>query len=153
MNIDPGAWIIIYCLKTHRFLLGKRSNQVHKPGYWNLFGGHIDPDESPHDAALRELMEETGLAPSGDQLFPLGDAGLQEIGYANGLREFHYFLLFADRELDPKLGPEHSQARWFPGDDLPQDLNRPTSVAIEIGMTEKARLLAEKMINGTFKEF
>jgi 8-oxo-dGTP pyrophosphatase MutT (NUDIX family) len=31
-------------------------------GQWMPPGGHVDPDEEPHEAALREVMEETGLA-------------------------------------------------------------------------------------------
>jgi 8-oxo-dGTP diphosphatase len=30
-------------------------------GLWSMVGGSVDPDESPADAALRELSEETGL--------------------------------------------------------------------------------------------
>jgi len=40
-------------------------------GQWMPPGGHVDPDEEPHEAALREVMEETGLAcevvPTGEQ--------------------------------------------------------------------------------------
>lgn len=31
------------------------------PGHWAIFGGHIEPGEMPHDAALREIAEELGL--------------------------------------------------------------------------------------------
>lgn len=145
MNTDPGAWVLIYCYKTDKFLLGKRSNSVHKPGLWNFFGGHMDPGETPQTAVLRELEEETGLTPQERHIQPLGETGMSEAGYALGLREFHYFLMFAERELTPKLGPEHAQYRWFPPDDLPNDLNRPSSVAIEIGLIQKAQLLAEQL--------
>jgi 8-oxo-dGTP pyrophosphatase MutT (NUDIX family) len=30
-------------------------------GYWQCPGGHVDPDEAPHAAALREAYEETGV--------------------------------------------------------------------------------------------
>lgn len=30
-------------------------------GLWVVPGGHVDPDEAPHEAAAREVMEETGI--------------------------------------------------------------------------------------------
>ncbi len=32
-----------------------------KLGIWIYPGGHVDPNEHPHDAAVREALEETGL--------------------------------------------------------------------------------------------
>ena len=145
MNTDPGAWALIYCYSSGKFLLGKRSQIVHKPGYWNFFGGHLEPGESPLTGVLRELGEETGFAPEEGNFQPLSQAAFREVGYAAGLREFHYFVMFTERELRPKLGPEHSLYRWFSPTAIPRNINRPSSVAIEIGLLLKTQLLAVEL--------
>ncbi len=137
MNREPGAWMVIYCLGTGTFLLGKRGAWVHKAGTWNFFGGHINPGESPEQAVLRELREETGFTPCQQEIHTLGAADISPLGYVNGLREFHYFLMLTKTELEPSLGLEHSAFGWFKAHDFPLELNRPTAVAVEIGILEK----------------
>lgn len=143
MNREPGAWMVIYCLGTGAFLLGKRGAWMHKAGTWNFFGGHINPGESPEQAVLRELREETGFTPSQQEIYTLGEAGISPLGYVNGLREFHYFLMLTKTELEPLLSFEHSAYGWFKPHDIPPELNRPTAVAVEIGMLEKTLTLIE----------
>lgn len=41
-----------------------------KLGFWLPPGGHLDPNELPHEAALREVLEETGVHA---RLVPLGE--------------------------------------------------------------------------------
>lgn len=46
-------------------VVGPRGVVLHlhkRLGLWLQPGGHIDPGEAPHDAAVREAREETGLA-------------------------------------------------------------------------------------------
>ncbi|MBN2543745.1 NUDIX hydrolase [bacterium] len=66
----PGCGIIIYenplpavavvFMKGDNILLVKRGIEPNK-GDWCLPGGFIENDETPEEAALRELWEETGL--------------------------------------------------------------------------------------------
>ncbi|MEX1095952.1 MAG: (deoxy)nucleoside triphosphate pyrophosphohydrolase [Planctomycetales bacterium] len=45
-----------------RYLVGVRGDDVALPGRAEFPGGKCDPGESPRDAAVRECLEETGLA-------------------------------------------------------------------------------------------
>ncbi len=140
-NNKAGAWAIIYCRSTGNFLFGKRSALVNKPGLWNFFGGHIDPSETPRAALVRELAEEAGFDLSdGDLISFAGVTGadIQDLGYVEALRELHYFLLLTDREIEPRLNDEHSASRWFNPDKLPHRVNRPTAIALNIGLIQKA---------------
>lgn len=67
-----------------RLLLVQRGSDPHR-GRWTLPGGRIEPDETPEQAVVRELREETGLdvrvgrvvgrvlIPSGDRHFDVVD--------------------------------------------------------------------------------
>jgi mutator protein MutT len=49
-------------VKENKFLLLKRSLGGHGySGYWGLPGGTVEPNETPTEAIIRELQEETGL--------------------------------------------------------------------------------------------
>ena len=49
-----------------KFLLQLRDDipGIFYPGHWGLFGGHLEPGESPDAAIQRELLEEIGYAPT-----------------------------------------------------------------------------------------
>lgn len=142
-NSQAGVWAIIYCPSAGTFLFGKRSAQVNKPGLWNFFGGHIDEGETPRNALMRELAEETSFEVAGSDLVEFGaasGAGVQDFGYVEALRELHYFLLLTEREIEPRLNDEHSEFRWCKPGKLPRNLNRPTAIAVNIGLIQKALL-------------
>lgn len=56
-----ASFCIIYSMVTDRFLVELRSSNVSDPLHYGFFGGAIDSGESPRQACIREVKEETGL--------------------------------------------------------------------------------------------
>jgi len=81
------------------------------PGSWEAVHGHIEPDESPAEAARRELTEETGLTP--ERLYNLSRV---ELFYQHRLDEVALvpvFAAFVAGGVEPRVGPEHDQLAWL----------------------------------------
>jgi 8-oxo-dGTP pyrophosphatase MutT (NUDIX family) len=96
-------------------VVGPRGTVLHRHkrlGVWMQPGGHIDPGESPDEAARREATEELGLAvahPAGGPL--LIHLDVHEAAYGHTHLDLRYLLLGADG--DPEPPPDESpDARW-----------------------------------------
>lgn len=82
------------------------------PGSWEAVHGHIEPGETPAQAARREVREETGLAPR--RLYNLSRV---ELFYQHGPDEVALVPVFAallEAGAGVLLGPEHDAAEWLP---------------------------------------
>ena len=134
---QPGAWAVIYCATTGKFLMGKRSSKVNQGGAWNLFGGRVDSGERPREALVRELGEEAGVNVKTKHLTKLETLTLRFRAGQDG-RDMHYFVIKTAREFSPRLNREHCDFRWFKAKQLPSRFNPPTSFAIKKGLLEKA---------------
>lgn len=125
-------------------------------GLWLPPGGHIDRDELPHEAALREVREETGLEvdllvdapeieaaqartlPRPRQL-QLEDINVHEDGVGHQHIDFVYFAQADRRRIEPN--PDEQPAEdwsWFdpaalaePPADMPADVCATGRSAIE----------------------
>jgi 8-oxo-dGTP pyrophosphatase MutT (NUDIX family) len=94
------------------------------PGVWALPKGNIDPGERPDETALREVLEETGVA--GHLVEKLGDV---KYTYTRrgGVRVFKvvsFYLLRAGRgrlgEIEEAMRVEVAEARWLPLEEAPR---------------------------------
>ncbi|WP_175164627.1 NUDIX domain-containing protein [Paraburkholderia fynbosensis] len=89
----------IVCRRDDKVLLVARTRSR-----WSLPGGTIKRDESPMEAALRELEEETSLA--GTEFVYLFQFG--------GLsKRHHVFLADIPRDASPQPRNEIARCRWF----------------------------------------
>jgi 8-oxo-dGTP diphosphatase len=88
---------------------------------WYTIGGALDPGETPADAAVREVREETGLHVVPDRV--VGVYVDPEVVYPNGDRVLYVSTCFACRTAGGTLAPgddESIELRYFPPHDLPE---------------------------------
>ncbi len=117
----PVAGAGIVCFRDDEVLLVKRG-QPPLEGRWSIPGGRIEWGERAADAALRELMEETGCAAELIGLVDVVDAHLTKSGAETGSPRgceiwAHYVLIdYAARWVsgEPRAGDDASEARFFP---------------------------------------
>jgi 8-oxo-dGTP diphosphatase len=96
-------------------LLVKRGQEPFA-GTWALPGGFVDEGERLPDAALRELREETGLAPRGRliQVGAYGDPGRDPRGWTVGVA---FAVVLDPGEDGPvRAGDDAAEAAWMPAD-------------------------------------
>ncbi len=101
-------------------VVGQRGTVLHlhkRLQKWMQPGGHVDPGESPSQAARREASEETGLVlahPAGGPR--LLHVDVHEAAGGHEHLDLRYLLLAADAEPSPLAG-ESPDVRWFSWDE------------------------------------
>lgn len=105
---------------------------------WELPGGMLDPGESAREAALRELVEESGQRPD-----RLDFAGVARVWYAPARRDEH-LAIYRGQVMDPSPftpNDEMSDSRWWtPGQPL-ADLNAIDGALAELCSPDENQVL------------
>ena len=86
-------------------------------GLWSVPGGHIEPGETARMAALREVMEETGVSARIDGLVHVQDA----INAPDGIIASHHVIVFHQGQWlsgEPRAASDAAQARFVAFQDL-----------------------------------
>jgi ADP-ribose pyrophosphatase YjhB (NUDIX family) len=125
-------------------LMGKRKDS----GKWTLPGGHHDhSNESPEDAAVRELKEEAGIEADPGNLQCLGSKAVKcEDGKVRRIHAYHYKM--AGGRHTAKNDPDQEVGRWHwiaMESGLPmniqENLHSPRNVVLEnMGLLKKSDL-------------
>lgn len=80
-------------------------------GFWSVFTGSSEPNESPRQCAVREVFEETKIKINAESLMPV-HVFQQESGL------FHLFCYRSRDLVIPCLNFEHTEYGWFDIDSL-----------------------------------
>lgn len=104
-------------------------------GTWATVGGSVEPDESPHEAAVREAEEETGVVVSlAGVRAVLGGPGFRTT-YPNGDVCSYVATVFDARVREGTARPdgdETTEVAWFPPTALPvSEMNDLTLAVLE----------------------
>lgn len=126
MIYNKSITATVYIVANEKVLLHKHK----KYNTWFPVGGHLEPDELPHEAAIREAKEETGLditlvetenvtnfdiglvdrLPAPFCLYHEGDVEEQFL-------DFIYIGKTSQTEFSPMIS-ESDKLRWFSKEDL-----------------------------------
>jgi dATP pyrophosphohydrolase len=121
--------VLIHVRRGSEFLVAHRSPD--SGSYWHTIAGGVEPGEDWHEAAVRELWEETGL--EAGELEPIGEfAYVRESWEADaGLHvDVHAFLLEVESGWEPQLNEEHTEYRWLPREEAAELLFWPEPAAL-----------------------
>jgi 8-oxo-dGTP pyrophosphatase MutT (NUDIX family) len=116
--------------KNGKALFGRRGDT----NTWNFPGGHVEDGETPIKAAVRELLEETGLKPT--SLRSLGSKVIT--GKSGKELEVHSYRATVDGIPDASRDPdkEFVEFKWIdpyhPDEDVMQKLSNKPDVTIEL---------------------
>jgi 8-oxo-dGTP diphosphatase len=113
---NPPATVQAWIERDGEFLILKRNEEPFR-GRWDLPGGFVEMGESPADAAVREVKEETGLA-----VEPLELIGAFTSEYGTTGRhtvDIAYLCRLDGGEFELDTG-EKTDAAWVALGDMPQ---------------------------------
>jgi len=114
-NPVPTASAII--VKDGKVLLGRRRSDPGK-GMWDIPGGFIELNETPEEAARREILEETGLTINLEKFFGFF-LGKYEYPTSPNAPTMNICFLASIQNGEPKANDDLVALEWFSKDEIP----------------------------------
>jgi len=130
MRQSIEAWI--YHPEEREILLLKVEDE--KFSFWQPITGGIESGESPEEACLREIKEETGLLLACSNLTSLGDF-MVKIDENLSIHKNLFLVLTEQKEI--QISDEHVGAQWVALDKVSSQLYWPSNQATFEIITEK----------------
>lgn len=116
MTTERTTFVDVYVLRgtgpTLEVLALRRSGAGRSPGAWEAVHGHLDAGERPVDGALRELREETGLAPL--RFYNLSRVDSFYLHRDDVVMRIPAFVAFVAEDAAVRLSEEHDAFEWRP---------------------------------------
>ena len=137
---NPPATAAIIISEERHYLLQQRDNQpgIWYPGFWGLFGGAIDPGETPQTALRRELFEELHFIPQTLKYFT--QIGFDLRGFNAGIRLRYFYEVSIEEKTIPSLQLNEGKAmKLFTRGELLQlsALTPYDSIALRLHLTQE----------------
>ena len=122
-KIYAAAYAIL--LRDGKVLLMRRCNTGWQDGFWGLPAGHIEEDETPLKAAIREAKEEAGVDIKSEDL-KLAHVVYRKARQTDGSYRFYADYYFAAEKWggEPQITEPDKcdELGWFALPDLPEDI-------------------------------
>lgn len=114
----PAYTVDIIIIQSGKILLIKRGHPPYE-GKWALPGGFMDMNETPEQAAIRELEEETGVKVKSLKQFRTYGAIDRDPRHRT-ISTVYFAILDDNLGINTKAGDDATEAEWFSLDDLPE---------------------------------
>lgn len=98
-----------------RILLMERASNSVEGRTWGVPAGKIEVGETPHQAAVRELFEETGIKAASSQVKEIGKLYIRKL---RGDFIYHMFQVRINEMSKVILSPEHIKYLWAAAEDI-----------------------------------
>ncbi len=141
---------LCYVQKDNQVLLINFTKEGMSKGKWNGVGGKIEPGESPEEAAIREIKEETGLTVTNPRL--RGILTFPAFSGQDGEGDWRVFVFTAsDFEGEPHTETREGKLAWVDIDKV-LELNVWPDDQYWLPLLNQERFFTGKFVFGNNKE-